>query len=114
MDAVYRGRDFSATFMTANPDLITRKGVYVLQYLQSFTPNIAFGSEFMIRRSAAMGQQGFLSLAAQLRYDKWRLAATVGTQSVHASYVYKHSKTLQVSHHGLVSLHQQVQPVVFR
>lgn len=96
MDAAYRGRDFTATVMTANPDFLTGNGVYVLQYLQSLTPHVALGSELMVRQSVAMGRQGFFSLAAQIRYEKWRLAAAVGSQSIHASYVYKHNKNLQV------------------
>ena len=96
MDVAYQGRDFTASAMCVNPDFLTGSGVYLLQYLQSFTPNFALGSELLVRRSAAMGQQAILSGAAQLRTDRWHLAATVGTAAVHASYVYKYNKTLQV------------------
>ncbi|XP_028418397.1 mitochondrial import receptor subunit TOM40 homolog [Dendronephthya gigantea] len=95
VDAEYRGSDFTASLTCVNPDLFKASGIIVAHYLQSLSPGLSLGAEFLYH-NAANQEAAVVSLAGQYKTDNWTACATVGKAGWHASYHHKGNENVDV------------------
>lgn len=89
----YCGSDFTASAIVANPDPIDGSLIVATQYLQSMTPKLSLGAEFMLQRSQGI-EGGILSLGGRYTTEKWEAAAKVGLLAWDVSYIHKVNNSL--------------------
>lgn len=63
----YKGSDFTASCLVANPDILSGSGCMVLHYLQAVTPRVALGTELAYQRGSQIpgGELALVSAAAR-------------------------------------------------
>ncbi|KAK7593028.1 hypothetical protein V9T40_007780 [Parthenolecanium corni] len=94
----YKGSDYTATLMCANPNILNGTGVFVAHYLQSVTKNLALGAELIYQRMGAQhgGPTAFTSLAARYNGSDYSCSGTIGLPGIHFCYYQKASEQLQL------------------
>jgi len=98
--ADYKGKDFTASLTTGNPDLFSGTGMGIAHYLQKVTPHLDLGSELVYQASPQLpgGHIGVLSALARYSGEDFSLSGTVSNAgSLHACYYQKCSNDLSVS-----------------
>jgi len=90
IDNEYTGNDFHAIIKSLNPSIIDGglTGIFIAQYLQSVTPNLALGLEGIWQRPAMnQGPETALSYCAKYKGSDWIASAQLQAQgAVNTSY----------------------------
>ncbi|XP_026887638.1 mitochondrial import receptor subunit TOM40B [Electrophorus electricus] len=94
-EAEYRGRDFTAAFTMANPDIFRESVIMVAHFLQSVSPQLVLGGELVYHRGRAE-EGGILTLAGQYSGPNWVATLNAGKGGAHASYYHRANKQIQV------------------
>lgn len=92
-----RGKVSTIGITFANPNLITKQGVFVAQYLRRLTNRLDFGAEYVYQCDPRMQGQQISALSYALRYTMpdWIFSGTVTTNAMHFCYYHKQSEHLQ-------------------
>jgi len=85
----------SISLLAADPDLFNKSGMFIAQYLQGLTPNLAVGADIIYQRSPVR-QNSIVSFAARYRTPQWQIASTVGSAGAHFSFYRKANDNVQV------------------
>jgi len=85
----------SISLLAADPDVFNKSGMFIAQYLQGLTPNLAVGADIIYQRSPVR-QNSIVSFAARYRMPQWQIASTVGSAGVHFSFYRKANDNVQV------------------
>lgn len=99
MTADYKGKDYTASLTTGNPDLFSGTGMGIAHYLQSVTPKLSLGAELAYQASPQIpgGHIGVLSGLARYSGEDFSLSGTISNAgSLHACYYQKCSSDLSV------------------
>jgi mitochondrial import receptor subunit TOM40 len=99
LTADYKGKDYTASLTTANPDLFSGTGMGVAHYLQSVTPSLALGAELAYQASPQIpgGHIGVLSCLARYAGPDFSISGTISNAgSLHACFYQKCSSDLSV------------------
>jgi len=99
MTADYKGKDYTASLTTGNPDLFEGTGMGIAHYLQRVTPSVDLGAELAYQASPQIpgGHIGVLSLLARYSGPEFSLSGTISNSgSLHAAYYQKCSQDLSV------------------
>ncbi|KAM3073430.1 translocase of outer mitochondrial membrane [Clarireedia jacksonii] len=83
LDNEYTGKDFTASIKSLNPSMLDGglTGVFIGQYLQSVTPNLALGLEAIWQRAAmSQGPDTAVSYCAKYKGSDWIASAQLQAQ----------------------------------
>uniref|UniRef100_A0A1L8DVF3 Putative translocase of outer mitochondrial membrane complex subunit tom40 n=1 Tax=Nyssomyia neivai TaxID=330878 RepID=A0A1L8DVF3_9DIPT len=99
MSAEYHGHDFTASIITANPNLVNGSGILIGHYLQGITDNISLGSEIVYQFGPAVpgGENAMISLAGRYIRGDTTWTGTVDFAGVHLCYHSRASEQLQLA-----------------
>ncbi|KAI8082714.1 eukaryotic porin-domain-containing protein [Halteromyces radiatus] len=87
IDQDYTGSDFSCNIKAMNPNPLEFTGLYMANYLQSITPNLALGTEVVLQRPTPDMEETAMSLVG--KYTGSDFVATAqfqGLGAIQASY----------------------------
>merc|ERR1719427_1035827 len=99
LTADYKGKDYTASLTTGNPDVFSGTGMGIAHYLQRVTPSLDLGAELAYQASPQIpgGHIGVLSCLARYSGPDFSLSGTLSNAgSVHACYYQKCSSDLSV------------------
>jgi len=97
--ADYKGKDYTASVTTGNPDLLGGTGMAVVHYLQSVTPKLSVGAELAYQAAPQIpgGHIGVLSGVARYAGSDFSMAGSISNAgSINATYFQKCSADLSV------------------
>lgn len=100
LTADYKGKDYTASVTTGNPDLFSGTGMGIAHYLQSVTPALSLGAELAYQASPQIpgGHIGVLSGLARYAGADFSLSGSLSNAgSLHACFYQKCSQDLSVS-----------------
>ncbi|KAF7944409.1 hypothetical protein EAE96_010806 [Botrytis aclada] len=90
LDNEYTGQDFTASIKSLNPSILDGgfTGIFIGQYLQAVTPNLALGLEAVWQRAAMnQGPETAVSYCAKYKGSDWIASAQLQAQgAVNTSY----------------------------
>ncbi|CAO3595076.1 unnamed protein product [Absidia cylindrospora] len=87
IDQDYTGSDFSCNIKAMNPNPLELTGLYMANYLQSVTPNLALGTELVLQRPTSDLEETAMSLVGKYTgADYIATAQFQGLGAIQASY----------------------------
>ncbi|KAI5307614.1 translocase of outer mitochondrial membrane [Ascosphaera atra] len=99
LDNDYTGSDFTLSIKALNPSFLegVPTGIYIGQYLQSITPNLALGLEAMYQRQSGLARpESALSYNARYKGADWIATAQLQAQgAINATFWKKLSEKVQ-------------------